>query len=63
MNSNDNAQMMIYDLSGKQIVAYVLPENSNVTEINNSDLQNGVYFYKIMINGKIKQTEKLVIIK
>ena len=63
LKPNDKATLFIYDIAGKWISTY--PLNSSVTQmsINDELLNNGIYFYQIRVNGRMIQSNKLVIIK
>lgn len=59
----DKAQLDVYDITGILILSYELPADKSKLQINTDDLLNGIYLYKVMVNGKINQNNKLVIIK
>ncbi len=63
LNPSDKAEINIYDISGKLINSYLLNASESKISINEEHLNNGIYFYKIIINNKIIQSDKLVIIK
>ena len=55
-----NASVTLYDVVGKKIKETVRME-SDKTELNVSDLQNGVYYLQIENEGQIIRKEKIVI--
>ncbi|MEO6239811.1 MAG: T9SS type A sorting domain-containing protein [Bacteroidia bacterium] len=59
----ETGELVLYDLSGKKIRTYTLSEGHNTLLINEGGLAEGVYMYTILINGEIKLTDKVVIIK
>ncbi|MGQ0829106.1 MAG: T9SS type A sorting domain-containing protein [Bacteroidota bacterium] len=54
---------VIYDLLGKKQAEYELQQNASSVSISEAMLNNGIYFYKILINDKLVATDKLVIVK
>lgn len=63
INETDNANLFIYDITGRKISDYKLKANSNSLVIKESELSNGIYLYKVIINGKMAKSDRLVIIK
>ncbi len=63
INQGDTGIIKIYDLAGKLICSYPLNANNNQLQINNADLNNGIYIYHITVNNTIVKSDKLVIIK
>jgi hypothetical protein len=61
-NSSD-AFMEIFDVTGKRVDAFVLNPKSNLVQINESSLVNGLYYYRISCGETIISSNKLVIIK
>jgi len=57
----DHAEIVMYDLVGKELNSYVLNTNENKLKLNVSDLNSGVYFYAIKVNKKILKTERLIV--
>ena len=53
----------LYDLQGRRLFSYLLKPETNMMEINEHELQGGVYFYNIIINNSVVKNDKLVIIK
>jgi hypothetical protein len=63
INISDNASIEITDITGKIFEAYKLPVNTDRFNINDEQLENGAYFYRIMVDGKLVKSDKLLIIK
>jgi hypothetical protein len=57
-----NAQIMIYDVSGK-LVKTERATQSGQTQIDGFNFKAGVYTYTLMINGKLAASKKMVITK
>ena len=61
---NSKAEMKIYDVTGRLINSYKLTEGDNNTlKISEDELQNGIYFYNVIIDNKVKSQSKIVIVK
>jgi hypothetical protein len=64
LNETSSGELIIYDLAGKLIIRYVLlVGKNNQAFINETQLKNGIYFYKVIINKELKKSDKIVIIK
>lgn len=64
LNDAQRGEVVIFDLMGNQISNYTIGENkSGSLQISEAALKNGVYFYEISVNGQIKESDKIVIIK
>ena len=61
--SNENAQMFIYDLNGKEIKNISLPNELDKIDLNFSDISEGMYYYSLYLNGNFLQSDKLIIIR
>ena len=57
------AQIIITDISGKQIKSISLNDCSGVVEISAHDLVDGTFIYSLVANGKVLKTNKMVIAK
>jgi hypothetical protein len=60
--TGNNCIFELYDLTGKKLISMILPHD-NLNDINLTEMNEGVYIYKILINGDIAKTDKLIIIK
>lgn len=59
---NDKGEIKIYDLAGKLIEEYTLNSSSNTLSLN-TNLDNGIYLYQVIVNDEVLKTNKLVVIK
>ena len=62
-NSTQKAEIVFYDMLGKEVKEVVLNTQQGTTKINTDDLFAGIYFYSLVIGDKIYSTKKLVITK
>ncbi len=53
--------LVFYDLMGKEIFADQLTTGDNKLTIDVSKFQNGLYLYKVFVNGKPQETGKFII--
>ncbi|MBC7694886.1 MAG: T9SS type A sorting domain-containing protein [Burkholderiales bacterium] len=63
LGKDTKANMNLYDVTGKLINTYDLQNTNGAIEINEAQLHNGIYFYCILVNGIMINTNKLIIIK
>ena len=63
LNAADHATMQLMDITGKQIANYPLDNASNKLLLNCTTLDNGIYFYRVIINNKTEGYDKLIVIK
>lgn len=63
LKNNESGTIKIHDISGKLVASYPLIAAKNSLQINANDLNNGVYLYQVVVNGKTVNADKLVIIK
>jgi hypothetical protein len=62
LKQDDVGAIRIYDLTGKLVEEYGLNTNRNELQLN-TNLNNGVYLYQVIVNERIVKSNKLVIIK
>jgi len=60
---NTEGELIIYDVTGKQLYSYIINAGSNKTLIVSDNLNNGVYLYEIRANNQKVDSNKLIIIK
>jgi len=60
-SNNENSYVKIINLLGSVVKTEPLNSSQNKVRINTSDLTNGIYFYSIIVNGKVYKTKKLII--
>jgi hypothetical protein len=58
-----DATLYIFDVQGKQVYSVNIPAEQKSVQINNLDLQNGMYMYKVLNNGTMLNNGKLIILK
>jgi hypothetical protein len=63
LSDDETGVVKIMDVTGKLIVTYVLEKDKTNIAISEAALKNGVYFYQIIVNGEVVNSDKLVIIK
>ena len=63
LSSSANAEIAIYNMMGQEVMRNSISGVSGKTNINVSDLTDGVYFYSLIVNGKTEKSSKLVIKK
>jgi hypothetical protein len=63
LNTTDKGELLIYDIAGKLINNYPLNASTNKMVVNIETLSNGIYLYKVVVNNRAVQSDKLVIIK
>ena len=56
----NQAELVIFDITGKEIKRYVVDSNFSTLELDNTDIPSGTYFYKM---SGISEAKKMVIIK
>ena len=61
--SGQNGKLIIFSLIGNKLSVYKLESGKKTLKINEGELKNGIYFYKIVLNNKEITRDKLVIIK
>lgn len=62
LKQNDIAEIKMYDLTGKLVEKHELDASKNELQIN-TNLNNGIYLYQVIVNDKVVKSDKLVIIK
>jgi hypothetical protein len=61
---NEDAGILeITDITGKILNRYELKAGSDKLRINDAQLENGLYLYRILVNNKVMKSDKLLIIK
>ncbi len=64
LSAQSTGMFVLYDITGRMINKYKLTEGqSNSLKISESGLDNGVYFYSVIIDNTVKAYSKLVIVK
>ena len=60
-NSAVNAEIAIFNMMGQEVLRNSINGMQGKASMNVSDLTDGVYFYSLIVNGKIEKSSKLVI--
>jgi hypothetical protein len=63
LQDNESGILLLYNLTGKFVASYKLPQGSKTLPVNAEKLQSGIYQYEVIINGKTVKKDKLTIIK
>jgi hypothetical protein len=58
----DNSAFCVYDMMGKLVLNFPNPVNSDIV-IRNDKVGNGIYIYKLIVNGNDVKTGKFAVIK
>ncbi len=59
--NNTEANIVIFDMSGKFIREYNLPNQKGELVINSSDIGQGMFIYSLVSGGKIMETRKMIV--
>jgi len=59
--SINSARLIIRNMLGVEVENQVFDDQSGKKSINVSNLASGVYFYSIVVDGKLVQTKKLIV--
>lgn len=63
LSGSDNARVAVYNLLGQEVMSRQLNSLQGQVSISVADLNEGIYFCKLCVNGKSVQTEKFVVKK
>jgi hypothetical protein len=63
LKKEEKGNLLIADITGRQIGNYRLSPEQNNLSISEAALENGVYFFSFIIDGILIETKKIVIIK
>jgi hypothetical protein len=58
---SDLCNLIISEVTGKQVLVHILNCKSHQSEISIADLSEGIYFYKIIKNSTLHSTGKFII--
>lgn len=58
---NSKASIQVYNITGKLEKQVNLTDNNGFINLNVADLQSGIYFCTLNINGKVAKTNRLVV--
>jgi hypothetical protein len=60
---NETGFVQLYDLLGNMVSVKKLSVGANKAEFDLTNLSNGIYIYKVNVNGELKVSDKLIIAK
>ena len=63
LGNNENGIITFYNVLGEKIRTYKLQKNDNMLDINETELQSGIYFYKVIVNDRLVKSDKVIINK
>ncbi len=63
LDTDEQGSLKIYSMDGRLVGDYSLTEGQNTINLSKVLVQNGVYIYKIFVNGQLRKTDKLVAVK
>lgn len=63
IDEGQNAQLEIFDLSGKLVLTQNLSPQQEIYSIETSMLQAGVYMLRIVVDGEATENKRLIIVK
>ena len=63
LRDSENGLIKIYDLLGKEKVTMKLVHERNSMNIYDENMISGIYFYKVIIDGKVVKSDKLIVTK
>ena len=63
LNAGEIGELRIMDVTGRLIVKYTLNNNENLLHINQTTLDNGMYLYQVLTDGRIINADKLILVK
>lgn len=63
IDEGQNAQVEIFDLTGKLVLTNNLAPQQEVYSIETDELEAGVYMLRVIVNGEATESKRLVIVK
>jgi hypothetical protein len=63
LGNDSEATVKLFDVTGKIISTYTLQNTKGSIGMNERNLTNGIYFYRILVKEKVIKNDKIVIIK
>ena len=60
-NFNTDAQLIVYDITGKVVLQTTLNQKQNQLRISVKNFNTGIYYYSLLINNKKKITNKFIV--
>jgi len=63
LEEGQQAELLIFDMLGNKRNNYKLKAGNKTLSINDTELQNGIYYYQVISNTQILKQDKIIIIK
>lgn len=63
VKGSKSARLKFFNMLGAEVKDVAVAENKNSLKVNVSDLKAGIYFYSLVVEGKVTTTGKLMISK
>ncbi|HEX8517876.1 MAG TPA: T9SS type A sorting domain-containing protein [Bacteroidia bacterium] len=63
LSEGQSGSFTLYDITGRVISTYNLISTNTSLSIKEDELVNGIYFYTVRIDGQIKKSNKVIIMK
>jgi hypothetical protein len=60
--TNSQGMVEIFDTRGVKVATNKLNEGNNNINIDLRNLNNGIYIYKVIVNGEVKKSDKIIVI-
>ena len=60
-SSVSSAMVAVYNMMGQEVLRSDISSMSGKLSLNVSDLNDGIYFYSLIVNGKTEKSNKLVV--
>jgi hypothetical protein len=60
--TNNQGIVEIFDTRGVKVYTNKLTEGNNNINIDLRNLNNGIYIYKVIVNGEVKKSDKIIVI-
>jgi len=61
LGTYQQAAVMVYDITGRQLDSYAIARDNNLLTLPLKGYTNGMYFYRIAIDGKLYHAGKFVV--
>lgn len=63
LSNGESGELMLFDSFGRKLCNYQLNKAETTLVINDEGLAGGIYVYQVKVNGRIRISEKLIILK
>ena len=63
VNNYQKGKYALYELQGRPIATYPLLPNHDEYHFDISHLQNGIYLWQLILDDKVRQSGKVVVLK